>query len=72
VSFRVLTATSMKVAVFWDVVPCSLVDYTAQNPRRQPTVYVTDIILTGRVRHVSLHCHKPMGSPGGVVVGERG
>jgi hypothetical protein len=26
VVFQVLTATSMKMAVFWDVVPCSLVD----------------------------------------------
>jgi hypothetical protein len=24
--FQVLTATSMKVAILWDVVPCSLVD----------------------------------------------
>jgi hypothetical protein len=26
VRFQVLTATSMKTAVFWDVAPCSLVD----------------------------------------------
>jgi hypothetical protein len=26
VRFKVLTATGMKIAVFWNVVPCSLVD----------------------------------------------
>jgi hypothetical protein len=44
VGFEVLTAASMKIAVFWVVAPCSLhlrnvgkllPDYTAQQPRRQ-------------------------------------
>jgi hypothetical protein len=26
VRFQVITATSMKIAIFWDVAPCSLVD----------------------------------------------
>jgi hypothetical protein len=51
--FQVLTAASMKVAVFWVVVPCTddagskhlwnvdnlLSDYTAQQPRRQQSKY---------------------------------
>jgi hypothetical protein len=41
VSFEVLTATSMKMAVFWDVAPCSLVeDYTVLHPKRQPSSVV--------------------------------
>jgi hypothetical protein len=44
VRFQVLTATSMKTAVFWDVAPCAsspvdgryIPDYTAQHPRKQP------------------------------------
>jgi hypothetical protein len=36
VRFQVLTAASMKMAVFWVVVP----DYTAQQPRRQPSKYI--------------------------------
>jgi hypothetical protein len=42
--FQVLTVMSMKMAVFWDVAPCNLVDigqyvpdYTVQHPRRQPS-----------------------------------
>jgi hypothetical protein len=38
-------AASMKVAVFWDVAPCSLVevlpDYMALQPRRQPSYIMT-------------------------------
>jgi hypothetical protein len=31
-------AASMKMTVFWDVVPCKrLPDYTVQHPRRQPS-----------------------------------
>jgi hypothetical protein len=35
VGFEVLTAVSTKMAVFWVVAPCSLVEYTALQPRRQ-------------------------------------
>jgi hypothetical protein len=38
VGFEVLTAMSTKMAVFWVVVPCKLLpDYTALQPRRQPS-----------------------------------
>jgi hypothetical protein len=37
VRFEVLMAACMKMAVFWVVVPCSLVDYMALQPRRQPS-----------------------------------
>jgi hypothetical protein len=45
VVFEVLTAVSTKMAVFWVVAPWSLVevyqlpDYTALQPRRQPSSY---------------------------------
>jgi hypothetical protein len=57
VRFQVLTVASMKMACFWVVVPCSLVeiyqrfrsacclllpDYMVQQPRRQPSsLYIT-------------------------------
>jgi hypothetical protein len=37
VIFQVVTAASMKIVVFWAVAPCSQVDYTAQQLRRQPS-----------------------------------
>jgi hypothetical protein len=40
VGFEVLTAVSMKIAVFWVVAPCSLVeDYTVLQPRRQQSSF---------------------------------
>jgi hypothetical protein len=39
-AFEVLTAVSTKMAVFWVVAPCSLVDYMALLPRRQPSLLV--------------------------------
>jgi hypothetical protein len=64
VGFEILTAARMKMAVFWVVVPCSLVevyrrsevlsasiiraislpDYTALQPRRQPSSNLSNLI----------------------------
>jgi hypothetical protein len=69
--FEVLTAVSMKMAVFWVVAPCShrpdvgsckdlcnvgklLPDYTALQPRRQPSTTGKFVIVIAPV-NVSAH-----------------
>jgi hypothetical protein len=80
VEFEVLTAASMKMAVFWVVAPCSLVevyqrfrgtyclhhlgdddgnvgklpDYTALQPRRQPSSVCNTFY---KLRRYSILCH---------------
>jgi hypothetical protein len=51
VGFEVLKALNMKIAVFWDVAPCSLVDIDRPfreayclYPRRQPTSILTQLL----------------------------
>jgi hypothetical protein len=54
VGFEVLTAVSTRMAVFWVVAPCSLVeDYTALQLRRQPSFVYLALIFKTRSLNIS-------------------